>query len=204
MPQVESDLRERVATKKYGDIAQPDTLPVSLPTHDKAIMAHCRVADRIPKTILAITAAEMLYHELDDHLDQSVVRDLDAPLYVAEQMREVYSQMKRAMKEDLLAYEPPQGDRHLIAAPTTTPEDIVGIFNSTRINDEITMSGDRLMLNQHLSYQSESFSAPPSAPSSENTSADTRSRSWVRSKSSSNYAGIFHSQCSRLALVYLL
>eukprot|EP00042_Codosiga_hollandica_P046278 m.484789 g.484789 ORF g.484789 m.484789 type:complete len:1024 (+) comp57204_c0_seq7:3448-6519(+) len=163
--EVHADLKHRVKHAKFQDFPQPDLLPISLPSRQIVFMSNCRVADRIPKSVIAISTAELLFNELDENLDDGLIRQLDAPLFVAENMREVYTHMKRAMRDDLMMFEPPASDRALIIQPTTNPDDLLGVANSKRINEEITLSGDRVMLNQHL-VQTTLRSAPSSAPSS--------------------------------------
>jgi hypothetical protein len=155
-------LAKRVKHAKFSDIVQPDTRPLRIKSGHKAGMAHCRVSDRIPKSVLTIAAAEMIYHELDPSLDDAMIQEVDAPLYERDTMANVYAHLRRTFKDDDLRYEPPDSDSKVVVMPHTVPDDIVGIANSKRILEEITLVGDRAILNQVLARPPHPRSAPVS------------------------------------------
>ncbi len=140
----------RVAEAKENYKEQPDSIITRLPTGDEIFMSHYRVSDRVPRSMLTVVPAELLYHELDAQVDPGFMRDLDEPLYLKDKLRDVYNCLARSMNDDFLAYTPIEVDADLIPKCATSLSQAANVFNSKCIKNSANPQFSRVILNKDL------------------------------------------------------
>jgi hypothetical protein len=147
--EVKEDLEDRVEKASKMSFSQIDSVSTRLSSGEPVILAHHRVTDRIPKTMLVVTPAKLLYREMDSRIDPLLLRKLDEPLYLREKLKDVYSYLSKQLESDFLSYEPPESDRGYVHAPQMNARDLVHVFTSARIRQG-TNTYNRVILNTNL------------------------------------------------------
>ena len=134
---------------KLLETPQPDTVTLQIPGGTSVYLSHYRVSDRVPQSILAVTPANLLFQEFDPQIDPSLLRSLDKPLYLREKLKDVYSYLSKALKDDYLSYEPPETDREYVSDAIQSITHLANIFNSARIRQGNTVF-NRVILNTSI------------------------------------------------------